>query len=142
MASSKASPCASVSRTAWMSSCGSAEVVFMHAELLQGAADERDLTAMNVNRRQRADKHDQSEREEQAAVALHNNSQLRQMTADGAEHDARRQRRAGPSRAWHEDQKCGEQLRDPARVAAPRLRSDLGEDVNGLRSAGEFEVKR
>ncbi len=64
------------------------------------------------------------------------------MERNGAGQDADCQYRACPGKTRCEQKNRGNELRHPRAIAAPRLHSDLGKNVNRFRRAGEFKVKR
>src|SRR4030095_1376052 len=114
----------------WVGGCGCKHV-----------SEERDLTAMDEQRRQRGNEHDHRKRKKHPACILDHDAELGEGAANRADHYAGGKESAKPGRARKEQQRRREKLGYAAGITSPRLKADFAEDVNGLLSAGELEVK-
>jgi len=112
---------------------------FQFAQRPKDNAEDRDLAAANNQHNGAAEKDGRGESEKEPSVILYDNTELCQMTAQRACHEAQRKQGSDGYSAWCEYQKDGDDLNATRQDSPPRFNPKRGENEFRFFGATEFE---
>lgn len=96
---------------------------------------------MNRQQNNTGNQHNQCVTKQLPVVALHLYAKNKEVSKNGAHHDADGHQCTVDYRSWDQDQDGSHQFSYTGADSSPRFDSDMAENVDGLRCACEFEIE-